>query len=114
MNLTWWSVVADGEVRSNVRADVGETAWAVLSSATDSGGALPDDLGEVTPVLEVGHVWVGLAVETVEPVDFTVVEEVRDDGRDVVSLDTSSDVLTVSTTTDLRVCLLYTSPSPRD
>lgn len=109
--LTWWSVVADGEVRSNVRTDVGETAWAVLSGATDSGGVLPDDLREVAPVLEVGHVWVRLTVKAVEPVDLTVVEEVGDDSGDIGSFDTSGNVLTVATTVGVDIVGVNTGSS---
>ena len=57
----------------------------------------------MTPVLEVGHVWVGLAVKTVEEVDFTVVEEVGNDCGDVGGLDTGGNVLTVSTTVGVDI-----------
>lgn len=61
-------------------------------------GALPDDLGEVAPVLEVGHAGLSLAVETIVPADLAVVEQVGDDGGDVVARYTCGDVLTVATT----------------
>lgn len=89
MNLTWRAVVADGEVRRNVGSDVAETVGtvavilAVVSSATDLVGALPDDLGEVAVVVEdlVGHVGrSSLVVEGVEVRSLVVVEVVRDDG----------------------------------
>lgn len=37
-----------------------------------------------------------LAIQAVEPVDLAVVKEIRDDGRDVLSGDTGSNVLTVT------------------
>lgn len=101
-SLTWWTVVADGEVRRNIASDVGKTVWTVLCGAADGGGALPDNLGEVTPVLKIGHIWICLAVETVEVVDLAVVEEIGDDGRDIGGLDTSSNVLTVATAVDVH------------
>ena len=82
-----------------------------MSSAADLGGSLPDDLREVTPVLEVAHVGVGLAIETVEVVDFAVVEQVRDNGRDVAGLDTGSNVLTVATAVDVHAVSVDTSLS---
>lgn len=96
------AVVANGEVRRNVLTNVGKAARAVLSSAANLGGSLPDELREVAPLLEVGHVGVGLAVEVVEVTDLTVVEELSDDGRDVVGLDTSGNVLTVATAVDIH------------
>lgn len=98
---TWTLVVADGEVRGNASADVGETIRAVLGRAADVGGLLPDDLGEVAPELEVGHVGVGLAVLVGEVWLLAVVEQVSDDGRDILRLDTGSDVLAVAATSNL-------------
>jgi len=82
--------------------DVGKTARAVLSGTADLGGTLPDELREVTPLFEVGHVGVGLAVEVGVVADFAVVEQLSDDSRNVVGLDTSGNVLTVVTTIDIH------------
>lgn len=100
--LTRGTVVADSEVRSDILTDVCKTARAVLSSAANLGSTLPDELREVAPLLEVGHVGVGLAVKVVVVANLTVVEELSDDSRNVVSLDTSGDVLTITTTVDIH------------
>lgn len=98
------TVVADGEVGRNIAANVAKTvravafAGAVDGSAADRGGALPDDLGEVTIAVEhsIGHVARGgLAVEGVEVHHLGVVELLGDDGRDVVLVGTGRDVLAV-------------------
>ncbi len=73
-------------------------AGAVLGGAADMRGVRPDDLREVAPVLEVGHAGRTLAVETVVPADFAVVEQVGDDGSDIVSLYTCGDILAIATT----------------
>jgi len=65
-------------------------------------------------VLEVGHVWVGLAVKTVEPVDLTVVEQLGNDSGDVVGWDTSSNVLAVSSSTGSGVVLVNTGLGDRE
>lgn len=96
--LTWVAIVADGEVRCDIAANVCKTGRAaVLSDASNLGRANPDDLREVAPVLKVGHVRLSLTVETVVPVDLAVVEEVGNDGRDVAGLDTCGDVLAIAT-----------------
>ena len=82
--------------------DVGKTARAVLSGTADLGGALPDKLREVTPLLEVGHVRIGLAVEIGVVADLAVVEQLGDDSRNVVGLDTSGNVLSVVTAIDVH------------
>lgn len=82
--------------------NVGKAARAVLSGTADLGGTLPDKLGEVTPFLEVGHVRVGLAVEVGVVADLAVVEQLGDDSRNVVGLDTSGDVLTVVTAVNIH------------
>lgn len=69
-----------------------------MSSTADLSGGLPDNLGEMSPVLKVGHVGVGLAVKSAEVVDFTVVEQVTDNRGNVRGWNTCSDVLTISTT----------------
>lgn len=70
-----------------------------MSGATDVGSVFPDDLREVSPQLEVIHGGLSLAIEPIKPADFAVVEQVGDDGRDVVCLDTGSDVLAVPSAT---------------
>ena len=53
----------------------------------------------MAPVLEVRHVRLRLAVKAVVPSDLTIVEELGDDGRDIVRLYTRSNVLAISTAT---------------
>lgn len=86
----------------DVLTNVGKTPRAVLSGTADLGCALPDKLREVTPLLKVGHVRVGLAVEVGVVADFAVVEQLGDDSGDVVGLDTSGNVLTVVTAIDIH------------
>lgn len=101
---TWGLVVADGEVRGDGGADVGKPlSRAVVGGAAQLGGALPDNLGEVAPLFEVGHVRVVLVIETLEKVDFAVVEKVGNDGRNVAGFNTGGNVLAVTTTTGLAV-----------
>ena len=103
-HVTLCLVVADGEVRSHVAASVGQVLRrAIDSSAADLSGVDPDHLGEVTPLVEVGHervfgvlvVGVG-GVQVVVVTNLAVVEQLGDDRGNVVSLDTGSDVLTIS------------------
>lgn len=101
--LTRVLVVADSEVRRDVAANIAETVGAVGSVASNVGSALPDDLGEVAPLLEEAHVWVCEAVVAGVKGLLSVVEEVGDDGGDVGRLDTSCNVLAVSTTVDITV-----------
>jgi hypothetical protein len=109
--LTRGTIVADSEVRRDVLTNVGKTARAVLSGTADLGSTLPDKLGEVTPLLEVSHVRVSLAVEVGVVANFAVVEELSNDSGDVVSLDTSGNVLTVVTTIDVHAVGIDTSGS---
>jgi hypothetical protein len=100
-HVTLCLVVADGEVSSHVAAGVGQALRrAVDSSAADLSGVHPDHLGKVTPLVEVGRRRVlGFRVVGVQAIvegDLAVVEQLSDDRGDVVSLDTSSDVLAVS------------------
>lgn len=53
----------------------------------------------MTPVLEVGHVRVGLSVKIDVVVHFAVVEEVGDDGTDLSTLNTGGNVLAISSAT---------------
>lgn len=95
--LTWRLVVADGHIWWNIRCDIGKTLWTIVGSTADLGGSLPDDLREVAPVVEVGHVWLTLAKIVTVPVLFAVVEQLGDNDRDVVGCDTCCDVLTITT-----------------
>merc|ERR1712070_1326858 len=93
--VTSFVVVADREVRRNVGANVGKTAGrAVLSGATNNSRSLPDNLGEVTVVVKVAT-WVCLAVVRGVCVDLSVVPEVGDDIRNLISSQTGSNVLAV-------------------
>jgi len=106
-------VVANGEERRNVRGHVTETVGTVaLAGAVNRGtsnrrGALPNNLGVVTIPIEGGVivdvVGRGLAVKAGKVVDLAVVEEIGDDGGDVVFRCTSSDVLAIAATTSLHV-----------
>lgn len=107
--LTRGTVVADGKVRRDVLANVGKAARAVLSGTADLGSTLPDELRKVTPLLEVGHVGVGLAVKIVEVTNLAVVEKLGDDSGNVVSLNTSGNVLTVTTTVHIHAVGIDTS-----
>lgn len=97
--LTRRLVVADGEVRRHIAANVGETGRAaVIRGTSNLAGRLPDNLRKVSPVLEVGHIRAGLSVQIAVVVDFAVVEEVRDDGANLPALNTSSNVLAIAST----------------
>ncbi len=54
--LTRRTIVAHRKVLSYPFSYVFETVRASLRVAADGLGVFPDDLGEMTPVLEVGHV----------------------------------------------------------
>lgn len=95
-------VVANGEIGSDGARGARETIAAVHGSASDLGGALPDDLAKVTPSGEVGHVGFAAVVVAVQ-VDLTVVKGVGDGSGDVVGRDTSSNVLTVATVVHVSV-----------
>jgi hypothetical protein len=75
-------------------------AAAVIGGTSDFAGSLPHDLGEVTPAVEGSLVVdVGrcrLAVHSIEVTGLVVVEQLGDDGGDVVSWAASSDVLAVT------------------
>lgn len=96
LELTLFRVVADSEVRRDVATGVAKTlSGAVNSGAANLGGVAPDDLGEVAPLVESVHVDFLLAVLVAVEGNFSVVEELSDYGRDVVGLDTGSNVLAV-------------------
>jgi len=89
-------------VSTDVATGVGQALRrAVDGGAADLGGVLPHDLAEVAPLVEVGHVRVFLAVELIVEGDLAVVEQLGDDRRDIVSLNTSSDVLAVFAAVDV-------------
>lgn len=102
-------VVADGENWGNGFVDQAKTvravagAGAVDSSAANVSGVLPDDLGEVTISVERGIVvnvgWCGFAVQASEVGHLAVVEELSNDGGNVVSWASCGNVLTVSSAT---------------
>lgn len=97
------AVVADGEPRAHAAVDGAGSA--VLRSAADLGGSNPDDLGEVTPSLKVGHVRVAFAVAVRRELpDLAVVPHVSDglgdnlggvDAGDVARSAVDSNVLAV-------------------
>jgi len=103
-HVTSGVVVADGKVRRDAGTDTTQTLGrTVHSSTSDTGAGLPDNLAEVTPVLKVGHVRVGSAVQAVEPVDLTVVEEVGNDVGDLRCRSAGGNVLTVAAATSSGV-----------
>jgi hypothetical protein len=100
-------VVANGEDRRNIGTNIAEAlrtialALAVDSSTSDTGGTLPDDLGEVAPSVK-GSLVVDaagclLAVLGSEVSSLVVVEQLSDNGGDVVRWAASSNVLAIST-----------------
>jgi hypothetical protein len=113
--LTRCLVVADGEERSHVATSVGQALRrAVNSSAANLSGALPNHLAEVAPLVEVVHVDLNLGIlgflscalgevdiQVVVVANLAVVEQFGDHGRNVVGLDTGSDVLAVASAVDL-------------
>lgn len=66
-------------------------------------GALPHDLREVTPVVELRHIGVGLTVQVLEVAELVIVHQVGDHGPDVVGGDTVADVLAISTPVDFAI-----------
>lgn len=96
--LTWIFVVADCEERGNITCHVCQTGRrAILCITGNGGGVLPHKLGEMAPMLKVGHIRIGLTVETGKPIDLTVVKQIADDGSNVVFCDTCSNVLPITT-----------------
>lgn len=74
------------------------TGWgAVISIAANGSCLAPHHLAVVSPVLEIRIVWVSLAVRLGVIVNLIVVKQVGDQSRDVASIDSSSDVLSVVT-----------------
>jgi len=96
--VSWRSIIAHCKVWWSVRSDIGKTFGTVLSSASDPGSTLPNNLRKVTPIVEIGHIRVGLAVEVGVVANLTVVEEFCDDRCYVIRSQTSSDILSVATT----------------
>jgi len=93
--------VADSKDWRDVRANVGQGVT-YLNRAADRKGVFPDDLGEVTPFLEVGHVRVVISVSRIEP-DLVVVHQVGDQLVSLVGEKPSTDVLAIATTAGLSV-----------
>jgi len=74
-HVTFWTIVANGKPGLHTR--VHGTSSTLLGSATNSGARLPDQLGEVSPGIEVAEIWVGLSVEGGQVLaDLTVVPHV--------------------------------------
>lgn len=96
--LAWRTIIAHCKVWWSVGSNIGKTFGTVLSSAADLGSTFPNNLRKVTPIVEIGHIRLGLSVEPVEVRDFAVVKKFCDDGCYVVCSKTSSDVLTVTST----------------
>ena len=77
----------------------GHAAGAVGGEAAQLGGANPQNLGNVTPLMEGGHVEVRLTVIRREESDLVVVKLVANDVADLSGTVAGSDVLTVAATT---------------
>lgn len=99
-------VVANREKRRHRRANIAQTLRALASTRAVKGGAanlrglLPDDLGEVTETVKAGLKVTGdlgsrLAVVGLESADFAVVEQISDNGANVLGTGTGSDVLAI-------------------
>lgn len=58
---TGWVVVADGE--PSTKSWEKSSCAAILRSTSDLGGCLPNELGEVAPLFEVGEIWIGFSIE---------------------------------------------------
>ena len=94
--ITRGGVVADGEGKRPARVDISE-AVAHHSSAADVGGVFPNDLGEVTPFLEIGHAGVGISIGGGEVFNLVVVHQVGKHDTNLACLDPIADVLAVIT-----------------
>jgi len=104
--VAWWPIVADGEVRLDAIGSTGILERGTRRRGTShSGCGLPDDLAEVAPLLEVGHVRVGLTIP-LEQRHLVVIEDVGDHRSDVAGWSTSADVLTITSTVDGNVVLI--------
>jgi hypothetical protein len=80
--VSWRGVVADGEIWSNIRSRHLEDV--TLNSRTPNFMSVsPNNLREMTPLMEGGHVWAVLAIETFVCRSFTVVHAIGDHGRDI-------------------------------
>lgn len=102
VNVTGRRVVADSEGQGGTGVDVAQ-AVAGNSGAGDVGGTLPDDLGEVAPLVEVGHAGVGSTVGGREEFDLIVVHQVGDHGAHIARINAVADVLAVATTINRAV-----------
>lgn len=97
--LTWRTIVANNEVRivDGLAAAGDSETWAARSVAGNALGALPDDLGEMTPAAETAA-GVGLAVQVLKERSFIVVHGVGEHGTEVAVSTLIADILAVSTT----------------
>lgn len=91
------TVVTDGKGKGLAGVDFTQVV-AHDGSTADLLGALPDDLGEVTPAVKKLHERASNTVQGGEEAHLLVVHQIGDHLTDVVSRDTVSDILTVSTT----------------
>jgi len=97
--VTGGRVVADSEGHGGARIDVAEFVTH-HGRAANVGGALPDDLGEVAPLLELGHARAIRAVGGREVADLVVVHQVRDHHANLALLNAVSDVLAITAAID--------------
>lgn len=97
-NVSRGRVVADGEEGSESGID--KPVGTGDSGTTDLSGTLPDDLGEVTKVVEVGQVNVVGVKGTWEVAELAVVHVVGDHDADLVGGITGTNVLSVATAID--------------
>lgn len=108
VGVSSWAVVADGEGQRIAGINVAQ-AVAHDRGTANLLGALPDDLGEVTPAVKEFHERGGKTVESSEEAHLIVVHQVGDHLADVVRGDTVADVLTVATTVDVPIDMLVLS-----
>ena len=82
---TWRLIVADSKERSYVVPTICQSAaGAIASKAADTTRVLPHHLSEMSPVFEIPHRRSPFVVQPTEPSHLIVIEQVRDDRRDVV------------------------------
>lgn len=93
--VSWWKIVADGEVWSNVSTSVLK-AVAFDSCTPNFLGVPPDDLREMAPCVEVAHVWVVLTIQSFVCRSFIVVHAVGDHSWDIFRRRSSTNVLSIT------------------
>lgn len=96
LSLTGRAVVANSEGDCDGRVNVTKTV-AGHGSATNVGGTLPHNLGEVAPSIEVVHAGVSLAIQGLEVAHLVVVHQVGDHLSNLFRGDTISNVLAIPT-----------------